>query len=207
MKRLNEKAFSFIEVVVVIAIISIVTAGSVLGVGALIGWKARQCAEEIVSVIREVKTDSMGKDAVVLEITHDSEYLYSQKRISEFKVESGKLNKGAYSDTKIFDKEVLGKTKSLSFEVTLRKKGDFAKGPSSGIELKYDLEALNSLVISFDRTSGSFKKVRINDDDDFCKDAENNVLNEMYVYSISVTQGSKTYIVYFEQLTGQVYSD
>lgn len=204
MKKLGNKAYSLIEVVVVVAIISIITAGSIFGVGALIGWKARQFADELVSVVREVKTDSMGKDAVVLVLSHDSDNYYSQKKISEYTVSGGALDKTTYSDTKTYEKNVLGKTNNLTVTITLREKEHFSDG--SGTVLTYDLKSINNIAIGFERSSGSFKYVIINDDETYTKDEANNV-KKMYLYSITVKQGSKEKVVRFEQLTGQAFEE
>lgn len=204
MKKLSNKAFSLVEIVVVIAILSIVTAGSIFGLSSLIGWKARQCADELVASVRETKTDSMGKDAVVLVLSHDSDNYYSQKKISEYTVSGGVLDKSTYSDTKIFEKNVLGKTRNLSITLTLREKNHFTDG--GGTVLTYDLKDLDSVTLGFERSSGSFKKVIINNDDTFTQDEAHNVL-EMYLYSVTIKQGSKEKVVRFEQLTGQVYGE
>lgn len=204
MKKIGNKAFSLVEIVVVIAIISIVSAGSVLGVGALIGWKARQFSEELVSVVREAKTDSMGKDEVVLRITNEPSdgYYYAQKVISEYKViyndtKSSYEVDRSLTDSDTFAKEILGKTRNLSVSVALR---DQAMSVAS--EIVFDSDSWDELVISFDRNSGSFIYAEVDG-------TKYNGLgvDKRYVYSITVKQGSKTKTVKFEQLTGQVYSD
>lgn len=206
MRKLDKKAFSLVEVVVVIAIITIITTGAIFGLSTLIGWQARQCAEEMIAVVREVKTDSMGKDAVVLELSADSDYIYSQKKIADYTVTGGVLDKSTLSGIETYGKNVLGKTRTLSVTLELREKGHFNDG--LGTVLSYDLEdaAINNVVISFERSSGSFKKVIINNDETFTKDDAGNV-KDMFLYSITVKQGSKEHVVRFEQLTGQVYRE
>lgn len=206
MKKINDRAYSFIEVVVVIAIITIITTGAIFGLSALIGWKAKEFGKELEAIVRETRTESMGRDAVVVELTHDSDNFYAQRRISKYTVTGSGIDKTTYSDTKDYEKEVLGKTKNLTVTVTVREKGDFNAPEGGCLEMSYDLKSLDKLVLSFDRTSGSFKKVIIDGDENYCKDDAGNAHN-MYVYSVKIKQGSKTYTVRFEQLTGQVFAE
>lgn len=206
MRKINDKAFSFIEIVVVIAIITILTVGSIFGLSALIGWKAKEFAKELETVVREARTDSMGRDAVVVEFTNDGENFYAQRRVSQYTVTSSGINKTTYSSTHDYEKDVLGKVKNLTVTVKVRKASDFSAAPGSCMEFTYDLETLSTMVLGFERTSGSFKKVLINGDEDYCKD-DVGVAYDMYVYAVDIKQGSKVYTVHFEQLTGQVYTD
>ncbi len=60
MKKDN-KGFSLVELIVVIAIMSIVIVGAIIGVGAITGKPAEKCANQISAVLNSCRNASMGK--------------------------------------------------------------------------------------------------------------------------------------------------
>lgn len=192
MKKLDKKAFSMVELVVVIAIISIVVVGSIVGVSALLGWKATKLQEEVISSVREVKTLSMGKDAVELKIGVDGDgNYYFQKAFSEYtfaKDADDKLVRST-SPEEYEKKEGLGNISKLEVTVKFTDAG----------HVDFELNKNNSVTVRFNRSSGSLEFVKVNDiQQDGC-----------YIKSMVIKQknSSKQKVVVFEQLTGQVFGE
>ena len=64
----NNKGFSLIELIVVIAIMSILAAIVTLGVGTISGSKVKECAKGIEAVLNKARVSSMGKDQVTAQL-------------------------------------------------------------------------------------------------------------------------------------------
>ena len=192
MKRLNRKAFSMVELVVVIAIISIVTTGAIVGVGALLGWKATKFQSELVSAVREVKTLTMGKDAIELKVGVDDDgNIYFEKASSEIiYTKDADDNLVPSTSPKKYDKkENLGNINTLTLTV---------KYSDVGVS-DFVLIEDSSVTINFNRSSGSLEYVKVNGiQQDGC-----------YIDSIDIKQKNSSNVktVTFEQLTGQVFAE
>lgn len=79
----NNKGFSLIELVVVIAIVAVLAGGSVLGIGSLAGWRVTNCASDIDSAMKNTRVNAMSKSSAYMQIRCDSDGKY-------FLMESGK---------------------------------------------------------------------------------------------------------------------
>lgn len=79
----NNKGFSFMEAIVVIAIMAVFAAGAVVGIGTLAGWRVTDCASDIESAMKNTKVNAMSKFSAYMEISCDADGNY-------FLQESGK---------------------------------------------------------------------------------------------------------------------
>ncbi len=68
-KKINDnKGFSLVELIVVIAIMAILTTGAVMSIASIFGVAVKQCARDIKSSINDTRVSTMGKDQVILTI-------------------------------------------------------------------------------------------------------------------------------------------
>ena len=69
----KNKGFSLIELVLVMAILGIVTIGSVIGFGMINGRPADQCARSLRMALTNHRLSTMGKDSAVLRVYMESD--------------------------------------------------------------------------------------------------------------------------------------
>lgn len=67
----NNKGYSIQELIVVIAIMAILVGGLTLSVSILIGWDAKECAEEIENHLNHVRTNALSKVSAEMRLTRD----------------------------------------------------------------------------------------------------------------------------------------
>lgn len=75
MKRIikqNNKGFSLVELIVVIAIGVILASAITISLSSVLGVAVKQCARNIESVLNKTRVSTMGKDSVVVELYKDS---------------------------------------------------------------------------------------------------------------------------------------
>lgn len=135
MKR-NNRGYSLVELIVVIAIMAVLTGFVVLSVGMISTKKAKQCRDELESKLEYVRTVTMSKNATVANIykNGDNEYVLKMKTT---------LN-GVDSETEyVLDGE--GCTMRYSKEASAVYSETLPEVDDTGI------------VIEFDRASGAIK--------------------------------------------------
>lgn len=146
--KMNNKGMSLVELMVVIAIITILGGVGIMGVNAMTGKPAQKCAQQIVYSLEKHRTSTMGKVSAKYVLTRDAngdiyaiEYLSNNDTIDPTTDQASKIKLG---DSKM--------------KITFWQVG------SSAATL-YSLESGNGLVLEFDRSSGAFKK---QDDGSYC---------------------------------------
>lgn len=75
----NNKGFSFIEMIVVVAIMAVLVSGIVVGIGSLAGWRVTDCASDIDSAMKNTKINAMSKFSAYMKIYCDSDGNYFLK--------------------------------------------------------------------------------------------------------------------------------
>ncbi len=76
----NNAGFSLLEVVIVVAMITILAGSGMYGIGQLTGFRARETADEITSSLTQNKIETLGKakssGSMAWELYKDGKYLY-----------------------------------------------------------------------------------------------------------------------------------
>ncbi len=137
---MNNKAFSLIELIVVIAILSVLAGVSAIGIGLVSGKPAESCANKLVSAIQSNRITAMGKMDARLEIYEDGNGIWIREVITEV----GEPDK--VTTVRIGDKGV-----RLEFQIT----GDAADfwRPIG--------DAGHPLILHFNRSSGAFQDLSL----------------------------------------------
>lgn len=133
MKKDN-RGFSLIELIIVLAILAVLTLGVSYGVGLLTDKPAEQCATKLQSYITDCRVTTMGKLSAVLYLYMDGDRLMVKKNID-----------GTETVTS------LGSGVAVSYRVT----GDAADS------YRTLGGASSPLVISFNRSSGAFEPLGV----------------------------------------------
>ena len=70
-KKNNNRGFSLVELIVVVAIGAILIGASILSIASISGTAAKQCARNIESILNKTKVTTMGKDTAAIELYKD----------------------------------------------------------------------------------------------------------------------------------------
>lgn len=203
----NNRGFSLIEMIAVVAIITIMAVAGGIGVGMLVGAQAKEVATKLDAQLDDVKTGAMSRAGEVMIIRYiqaptvaadakvaakmgvSKSGYYAVKTLSTIRNSSG--IKEDYPDPEY---SYLGKD-SVKVAVTL----------SSG---DYEISGVNVLKIEFDRASGAIKKAEEGTMDGT---AYNNVTYTAVTggditdsfSNMTFTSGLRTYTMKFMPLTGK----
>lgn len=179
MKR-NNKGLSLVEIVIVVAIMSVLAGLVSIGVGTVISKPAEECARKMDSVLKNARMTTMGKQNVWIE--------FSQSNAGD----------------PIFVTEVIkepGASSPKSKQTEIGKKGITATvvfvDSTTGATTSKTLASCDKIVMSYSRATGGFNKTEV-----WSGGAIDD--NTKYVQSITITKGSMTKTLEFAYLTGKV---
>jgi len=170
----NNKGFSMIELIIIIALISIIL--SVMGLSLTYAFSnnAKGCATQANSSISKLKVNSLSRAGKIYTI---------------FEVEGGNIVAKYYENGVLKDETVLSDSRVVfSFTIT-----------DGGTEVDYILSATSKLILAFDRTTGGFKNnpeaVRLTSETGIVSDAG-------FCSKIEISAGSRTYTIKLAPSTG-----
>lgn len=169
----NNKGYSLVEIIIVVAILSVLTAGISMSASAINNSNAKACANSIRDALAEAKILAMskGSNSTRLNLYKDADgNLYAKQEIS-----SGSSGWNTYGN-----EERIGKRKVEIYYVL----------PG---EDERPLNNSESICLSFDRASGSFKD-----------QIEVNGAIKPIPEKIIVRGGSRTINLVIHELTGKV---
>lgn len=138
--RNNNLGVSLVELMVVVSILAVLSAGMVTGMGMMSGKKAKECATQINSAIGKTKLETLSKSVGADSLDNMDTYL------EVYKAEDGTIHaricvKGTEEDTKVGER---------GLKVQYMNAGD---------ETVHELvNAQDSFKIGFDRSTGAFMK-------------------------------------------------
>lgn len=148
----DNKGYSLIEFIFVIAIMVILISSVTIGVSSAVGWKARKCAVAINDKITDTKTNALGKDSYELVLTYDS--------ASGFMTQSSVFYYEQDPTTGLLELKAVAETTETTLvgdkELTVKA---YVKSLKTAYEEEIDISTTN-LTISFDRSSGKFQPVK-----------------------------------------------
>ncbi|MCM1325483.1 MAG: type II secretion system GspH family protein [Bacteroidales bacterium] len=130
---MDNRGLSLVEIIIVVAIMSVLTGVLALGVSAALSKPADECAEKIVSTLNSARITTMGKQEISMKFYQDDTGVYLVESITDT---SGSYNK----KSKIGQKGVM---------VSYKLEGDT------------DYRELNDsgIILSFKRSTGGFNNV------------------------------------------------
>lgn len=177
----QNKGFTLVELIIVIAIMAIVTGLVSMSMAFVLGLDARQCAQELDGYLKLTKTKALSKNAEELRIYQDA----GNKQFYVDFVESsytGTDVNNPIPTTRTVQTEMIGKS-AVAMTYTLSDAGGTIRQIGNGGD---------SISIGFDRGTGAFKRVKIN-----------NVESLYYCAKITITRGSREYVIEMVPETGK----
>ena len=133
-KKNNNRGFSLVELIVVVAIGAILIGASILSIASISGTAAKQCARNIESILNKTRVTTMGKDTAAIELYKDGSdgaYYY------EVTVTNGK------GETTAETKKIGRSNLEIRYSTTFNNASK--------------LDVSNPIKIEFDRSSGAEK--------------------------------------------------
>lgn len=183
----NNKGLSLVELITVIAIMAVLTSIVAMGVSAVYGLDAKECVSSLNGYMKQAKTSALSKDAEELKIYQESDGKYYVDFVI-YQYQEDPTSHAWVSVEKSRQTELIGK-KSVRIEC----KCENING-TSGPSVIIDSLTNNSVTLGFNRSSGAFLPVKINDVV---------VSDEIFCTEIVVSRGSKSYSIEIIPETGK----
>lgn len=143
MKKKDNRGLSMVEMIIVVAIVSVVAGAVFLGIGFVTGKPAEKCANKLLSLMQRNRITTMGKLEARLEIYMEEEggnrYLCVKEVIQ--------------TDGEAGPKVTTTRIGEAGVEVTYRISGETTYQTLGGES--------SPLIISYDRSSGAFKDLSL----------------------------------------------
>lgn len=192
--RDNNKGFSLVELIVIIAIIAIAAGGLAMSVSLVVGSEAKKAVQKIESSLDSAKTGAMSRYAETLTIQ------YLEKDAGEGRDVAGyyavetieTLKKG--SGTEPVDHRTVGKEQRRLCDARVTIKLTYWDGTSQA-DTTLEADGSNSIVFEYDRGTGLFKNIGIG--------SGSGVTYYGQPISLECTSGLRTYKVNFLSETGK----
>lgn len=157
--RQNNKGFSLVEIVIVVAIMAILVGAVSYGLSFSSGKPADECARKLASCMQHARTATMGKFKTTITIRKDADGIWADETITNADKDSGGAGATTTTTTKIGDAKV-----NISFSES----GDVASTPvsfefnrGSGALTTYADKAVVSFTVSKASTTKTVEIVPI----------------------------------------------
>lgn len=182
----NDKGYSLIELIVVIAILAII-AGIITVVLPMNGTKVKECATTIEGALKETRTNVLSRE---------SAYMWLGMDASGKKYE---VNISGSNGVKIGDSST---TIRVYFET---------EDGATPADNYFDIDGSHSIIISYNRASGAFRPMiaSVNSDGsvDYFEYMDGGTAKNCYCTKIEISRGNKKRVVVLVRDTGKVYLD
>lgn len=172
----NNKGYSLVELIIVIAIMAALTGTIVFSISLIMSSDAKGCAHSLVSALADTKVNAMGREGAYLELKRDSD---GNIWCTQYVNKGGTWNISGQAQ-KIGTRRTFISFFDATSEVT----------NGGGTELTEDA---GSLFISFDRSSGSYRE----------SGSGPSGVTYKYYAGFEIIGGSKDYLVTLHKLTGK----
>lgn len=176
--RRDNRGLSLVEIIIVVAIMSIVGGSLIIGIGLATEKPADECAAKLQSILQSSRLAGMGKLDNRVEIyVKDDGYIYVLEKV---KVATGN---GA-DDYKYQETETRISERGITIEYILA---------DNNTPITLDKDSA-PLILSFDRSSGAFKDLSLMGPG----------YSGKYCYKIIITKGTRVRVLTLARLTGKV---
>jgi Tfp pilus assembly protein FimT len=176
----NNKGYSIQELIVVIAIMAVLVGFLSMSVSILIGWDARECAEDIENHLNHVRTNALARLGAEMRITRDG-------TTDEYSVEYVEYNFRDDGSGNMIKASTVTKTDLIGKENV-----EIVCYFDDGTHVT--ISETENVTIGFSRTSGAFTEVKVND------------ITRVNVYctSMEITRAGNTYAINMVPKTGKI---
>lgn len=214
----NNKGFSFVELIVVIAILVIMTGAVTLSLSLLTGSEAKQAAQKFSSQIDEVKTGNMSRFSEDLSIVYvadpsaydwaDKEGYYVVKEMKTMGATATEIQDPSHpedSTKKIIQYEPDPNGKRIGVEhryiCNNRVSMEFEYEGGSAYEVLPD--GNTGFTLTFDRSTGLYDKVGVDTVLDGSGECSITLVDGSYPKTLKLSSGLRTYTIEFVKETGK----
>lgn len=136
-KKMNNKGFSLMELVVVIAILGVISVGGIITMGLIFSASGKEASAKLNSALLKTRTEAMSKASASVEIYEDSA---DSKYYIAYTIAGNRQNPIMIGDTRV--------------EISYADSNGSSKSLTSGGQ---------PLVLSFERDTGAFKPIGADD--------------------------------------------
>lgn len=183
----DNRGFSLVELIVVIAIMAIMIGVGILSISLLFGTQARGCSQKVSSMLNETKTGCLSRFDETMTLTYCTK---GQDGNKSFTTDGYYAISKIYTINKNGDRVPVGNNSST--EVRSMGSGNVVitvyLSDGSSFELGTDKE----ITISYDRSSGAFDPVIVDGSQ-----------TSNYIEKITFTSGTRTYTITMVKETGK----
>ena len=182
----DNRGLSLMELIAVIAIMAVLTSFLAMGVSAIFGMDAKECASALNGYMKETKNSALSKDDQEIKIYKDVDGKYYVDFVV-YQYEDDLSSPGAPPSLvpNAVETECIGKS---SVTIVCR----FSGSHTITIGALSDSVTPDSVTLGFDRASGAFKTAKINDSN-----------TTLYCEEITVSKGSKSFTIEMIPKTGK----
>lgn len=183
----DNRGFSLVELIVVIAIMAIMIGVGILSISLLFGTQARGCAQKVSSMLNETKTGCLSRFDETMTLTHCTK---GQDGNKAFTADGYYAINKVYTINKDADRVPIGNDDSAQ----VRSMGSanvvitVYLSDGSSFELGTDKE----ITISFDRSTGAFDPVIVD-----------GTQTSNFIQKMTFASGARTYTITMVQETGK----
>lgn len=211
--KTNNKGFSLIELVVVVAIMALMVGVMSLSMSLLFGTEAHSAAEKISAQLSEVKTGSMSRyseDVTVTYVSDPSVYDWADKEgyyvIKQMKTlvmdPTGKSNPSDATLVGSPKETALGMEHRYICNDKVSMVFTYNDG-SDDVDVDILADGATGFTIEYDRSTGLFKNIAYNSTVQADGSASGTLVTGGYPVTLEVKSGVKTYYIDFIKETGK----
>lgn len=183
MKKDN-RGFSLVELIVVIAIMAVMVGILVFSMSILTGAQARECAQKVSSQLDSTKTGSMSRYDETMELSYLEKDSIEEVNSDGFYTKSSVYSINKYAAGYEITEPVYRKVGTSKVKVTVYLK--------DGSSYEIGKDAGNTITVGFNRASGAFNKAIVNGS-----------ATTTYFDYITFESGIKTYTIVMVPETGK----
>ena len=189
--HVGNKGISLVELIVVLAIMSVLIGLTGVGIGMVSNKPATQVSNNINIGLNRCRVQTMGKNAGFIAFFEGSDGIYMVERYGELSDLSYTVSESD-PDAKRIGKKGVAVSYSTTYSVNADSTVDFDSAESSAVSI-----GTNTVYFKFKRSDGSC-------DTDTMSTLNHNPVGNNNVPAVIVKKGNKKYMITVQKLTGKV---